>query len=646
MCCHSHCVCIAKGVEPAQPGPDELGSLDYHGPNLQAPPPGTLSRIADVIKGDLRELDGEVCFTRFRTRQTQLFQSDMLSELDMFGTGNNVAVADPSNDGGVDDCDSRLRAFTNQHVAPNVGSMIATPEAIQQYARTHSGTAPVQRLLRSAFSGTRNCGNADVGHSDWANAIDLTWVSFEGAQGDGINCKIEEIQRHNHQWASFFIGFDESFVMTTLSPAHHRLYKEALLQELKVETVLDQCDIDTICEQSTAHKAGGVHMLVQNCAMLLKGFKSEIICPAKWVQNTKAATLLKAIGPEHEALKLQHIHKLLQFFVGLCMLFFSGDHASSNMKLERIVNYIFADNDNAIVLFGWCFAHSIGIIACDTLKASNVMSMMYCLSRLLTQYHYRELWWSNYIMVMSSRVRILRVHAVLQPMKRASDEYWDFVCEVTLLKRFATRSRSFFDHLLTDKDKAQKLQLLECVSNLKETLTVDVKRGIFDVYHICFGREILQSGHTCDGVHDSSCIACIICVSNPIMTIITTATGSIAMNRLSSVSPLLSLLTFSVMCAALGPYSWLRAWPTKYCDMLMKANDRDKDKDPDGTKRENSARLGKVSRFWSDKRNWVMICLVCVCTMPLDKLLLYLEAEDEKIRKGKDKDGNPCIPLI
>ena len=390
----------------------------------------------------------------------------------------------------------KLRDFVNASVADTWGDRLVVGAAPHPAG---SQTRTIESVLRLAYSAEapRKCMNAGLGVATRSEAKLLVWTGLSGQQSSGLELLRVEVQGFAHQWLAITRCFDEASMYLTFPKELSSLWIQWQLEALRADRFLSGPDKAVIATALGSKRDGTAHVLCQGGTIRAQGLKNPLIFRPCVVQRTSASNVMEALDRASQVLSTSALQSQWAPFLTLLLLVFSLDRAGSNERMEREVFNALRGSPNILALFVWCFGHSVGLMSGDLLRLTDIVSPMYCLSKLLRLQAYHDTWLTHFVMVLPRSpanpgiVDIKRLApGTFEDELRVCHDYVDWVARMTALRDFTITSRSHPLSAQADKVDQRRLDILEQLAEVKKYWHINPSKTILKVQHLCDGARV------------------------------------------------------------------------------------------------------------------------------------------------------------
>ena len=463
----------------------------------------------------------------------------------------------------------------NTKLADSVGACTVDIQGTIQLKGTVSNTnmyEGIQRVgfsnMRSHLQGRRKCAQQE--------ALALIWACMWHMQVAGVRLLVAAGQ----SLLSISRSFDETAMRCIMSQEQHAQNMIWLLSGMQLGHLLTSADIVRLALKVSRKTLGTAHVITQRAFVRTATCAKQIYIPPLVMQRTTSSCLMAAFKAFATQIPELDPDELIQMADTLVALFLAitGDHASCNDRLRKELTQKFQRVDNIIFFMIWCLAHQLGLTLIDHIKIIGLSSPLFCLSRLMRFHEHRDGFIAHLIRVLPSHVQVVPVGRKDPVEVALSDEYFDFITRVTILRAFWIRA---VNHKLEEESAAVLDAHIKAIKThinaLKKWVTIDPRKGFRTARHTCDGKQLTCS---CDQTNEDWQREAMVTILDILVELfkILLFGGEIALNKWQSMAPLAATVAFTVLLFNIGPAAWLSYMRPAYTEHLEQENDRNRAK--------------------------------------------------------------------
>ena len=547
---------------------------------------------------------------------------------------------------------NELLEVWDSKVAPTVGSRARRVTDDGGLTRHEGKSHPKTRTVESFQRAGLQLNNPGRDENESSRDYNSSQTLIRRSVKDAILQWLEVLFKHilefgktpsGKSWLTISKRFDETMFSVRLSKKEGEEWTSFILQRLKAERfyrdLATQEEIDADVERLQkfllTRRVGHLHMLAQN--IRLRWAQGEdnvmnIIVDITALQRTSASNLKAATeAVPGRQLSLGFAKERLAGALAFLLLHFGSDEGSGCVRFTGEVKEMFKDVFNVAIADFICYCHVLGTATADSIDVEGCLSFLVRWSKLIRFHEYFDTWSVGMGLharqiVASGGIKHASLHHFTAEV-RASDNYWNMLGAVTLLRETVTQSCSHPldpEGAMSPADRKKVADRIEHLKGVLKRLSVllqiqdgDFKKGM----HVCYGPPICKCWHTPSNWSEEFAEVW----GEAVDTMIPHGVQA-ARTKYLSWSQLLGLGQFTFMGCELGSLGWLEGYSVKNTEAEVdKHLASEPQTDEEQFKRDSSIRLAFCSKHIARLQNRVFICSANYNAVGSDKLFRFMD---------------------
>ncbi len=420
------------------------------------------------------------------------------------------------------------------------------------------------------------------------------------------------------------------------------------MSRINRERYLTKEDVEKLSDIMESCRVGIAHILSQHVMLCFGPGNSQpnvnrIVVPACSVQRTSASNLYVACEalPFPET-SFQYFKDRVLEYLGFGLVQIGTDEGPGPERFVRETHELFHSCANCAVWSTFCRGHVVGGSAGEALAVESILSFMIKLSQCCRQHDTFKLWQASQAVQSKARIGKTIIRASdgdHQDEVRSSNEFWDRIAPLTILRECNTSARS---HILEPQDSLSEEEqrevdatikaLEEIVAELKILVQID-SSDFRLAKHICF---VSVCGSFCT---PSKWLLRFNKAWSRLMSRIMPGRGlKIAKTRFLTWQNMLAHGSLPIMCAYLGPETWLDKWNVDETEEDINKQQkqlRNNETDDNEFRAEEAETKHSVSKGWSSNFMMAMYSTSNAVIFHIDSLYRCMDRCDATANRGK-----------